>query len=160
MFWSQSLPQLNQVKAKFLYLSFAVEMSMRMKRPTGWVQRIRHLQETGWPFNDRLFLDTCQQYQFLHSKKIKAYHPWFESAIEFSSDGNFIAIGENNGSVLLWPIIKIFVNNNTQKKSNPMAMKTQHTTGCYIPSLAISQDNRRVLSGGADCKVIIHDSER
>ena len=67
--------------------------------------------------------------------------------IEFTADGTLLASGGADKIVRLWPISKAV--------ENVIEMKTKHKSSIYC--LAISSDNRRIISGETDGKVIIHD---
>ena len=68
-------------------------------------------------------------------------------AVDFSADGTLLASGGVDKIVRLWPISKSI--------ENVIQMKTKHKSTIYC--LAISSDNRRIISGETDGKVIIHD---
>ena len=73
--------------------------------------------------------------------------------VEFSNDGSWFVSGCYDGRVLLWPTTKALDN---QWTPNPIEMKEKHDMNS-VTCLAMSSDNSRILSGGLDDKILIHD---
>ena len=74
--------------------------------------------------------------------------------LEFSNDGSWFISGGIDGRVLLWPTKKAL---DTRWTPDPTVMDDKHkmySTAC----LAISPDNGKIVSGGLDKKMIIHDT--
>ena len=74
--------------------------------------------------------------------------------VEFSDDGSLFVSGGRDGRVLLWPTSKAV---DEKWKPKPTEMETKQED--YIWCLSISPDNRRIFSGGFDCKLLIHNAE-
>ena len=88
-------------------------------------------------------LDSLQKFQC----RDLTGHSGSVHAIDFSDDGTLLASGGVDKIVRLWPISKAV--------ENVIETKTKHKSSIYC--LAISSDNRRIISGETDGKVIIHD---
>ena len=69
------------------------------------------------------------------------------NSVGFSDDGALLASGGSDNIVRLWPI--------SQNPCASIQMETRHNSPVY--SLAFAPDNRRLLSGGSDGKIFIHD---
>ena len=133
-------------------------MSAKMKKATGWVQRMKQMQETGIPFHKNLFVDTSHKYQSLNSWEWNSqHHLKYISAVEFSNDGSLLATGAASNRVAVWPIGEVLGG----KTPNPILMLDNALYyGGFVSSLALSQDNRRIFSSATDSRIIIHDLER
>jgi len=129
-----------------------------MKETTGWVQRMKQMQETGIAFNNKIFADTCHKYQSLdcwdfHSQQLLKYI----STVQFSFDGSFLVTGSASTRVLVWPIGQVLGG----KRPEPIAMLDNELYyGGWVSSVAISQDYRRIFSSSTVGNIVIHDLER
>jgi len=145
----------------------------RIKKATGWVQRLKQLQDFARPLNDNLFVDTCRSSSTshhhqtpsssqLHYRELVAgapnnndpYSGGFH-VVEFASDGSFMVTGNSFDSICLWPIDQIL---SGEKKTNPIRLQGRNPKKVFY--LAISRDNRRILSSDLHGAIVIHDSER
>ena len=64
----------------------------------------------------------------------------------------FIILGGDDRRVLLWNIEKSIAN-----KEAPIAMEKQHNSNIFC--LALNNDNKKIISGGNDCLVVVHNVE-
>ena len=132
-------------------------MSARMKKATGWVERMKQMQETGIPFQKNLFLDTCHKYQSLHCWEFHSKHLLQNiSAVKFSNDGSLLATGAVSNRVVVWPIGEVLGG----KTPKPILMLDNELYyGGLVSSLDFSQDKRRIFSTSRT-SIVIHDLER
>ena len=113
-------------------------MSAKMKKATGWVQRMKQMQETGIPFHKNLFVDTCLKYQSLNSWEFHSQHLLkYISAVEFSNDGSLLATGAASNRVAVWPIGEVLGG----KTPKPILMLDNELYyGGYVSTVAFSQE--------------------
>ena len=97
---------------------------------------------------------SSQPLRFIELKKIG---PEPILCLSFSPDGSFLASGGADNCVRLWRTRAIL--GGSGDSAVPIKMDTEHMKG-RIFCVAVSPDNRRILSGGfSDFTVLIHDSE-
>jgi WD40 repeat protein len=68
---------------------------------------------------------------------------WQSESWAFSSDGKFIAVGNENGQILLWSIF------------SPRPLVTLSGHGAAVSSVHFSPDGQRLVSGGDDTTIIV-----
>ena len=127
-----------------------------MKKATGWVQRMKQMQETGVPFNKNLFTDTCHKYQSLNCWDLNYHSMFFPRVVEFSKDGGLFVCGEDGNHIVVWQIGELF---SGKKEPKPIKMLGGFSSGILI-SLTLSQENHRIFSSTSNGFIIIRDFER
>ena len=101
--------------------------------------------------SENLFANTCQYSKSLHCKDLDEVGFGYLSALEFSNNGEFF-ISAGDEQLLHWPMDKTLRNN---KLSKPIQLDFSDEDDFLC--LAISSDNRRVLSGSDSGIVFIYD---
>jgi DDB1- and CUL4-associated factor 5 len=89
----------------------------------------------------------------LYSKDLKGHFNCV-NALEFSNlDCCHFVSGGDDKRVLLWNINKDVLANNT--KPSPHIMRGQHHSNIF--TLAWDNENNKIISGGNDSQIIVHD---
>jgi len=114
------------------------------------------LESTSIPHSISSFKENCiaavgrDQSQFFQCRDLVG-HIGSINSMEFSHDGSFIVSGSGDTTVRLW-----LVNTGEHPVAIHYQMKTKHESS--VNCVAISFNNSRIFSGGADSQVVIHDA--
>ena len=95
-----------------------------------------------------------QQSQLFQSRDLLG-HTQFINTMEFSGDGRFLVSDGTDKSVRLWSLSQGTEGDDSPPKVHQMITKHDNFVFC----VAISSNNSRIFSGGADSKVLIHDAK-
>ena len=129
--------------------------NLKNKKPSvAWVQRFQQLQEASRPFSQNLFADSCLKSRSLHCKQMMA-DKYVHSAT-FSDDGSYFLSNDGKGHVLLWSIGQLL---GCERKPNPTIMLNEVEEYTWTSCLAISSDNKKILSNDSYSSVFIHDTQ-
>ena len=114
------------------------------------------------PLNDQRFANSRFKTGPLHSKESNISHSTGIHCMELSHDETFFVTGgyyENKENVLKLSMRDVF-GIQTELKPN-VIHNVQYSTGTnFVLCLAISPDDRRIISGSFSGKVLVHDIQR
>ncbi|XP_063539342.1 DDB1- and CUL4-associated factor 5 [Cydia strobilella] len=96
-----------------------------------------------------LFENRLSAAKNLYRKDLKC-HFGCVNAIEFSSNGEILVSGGDDRRVMLWQFGQAIVD-----RGQPEAMKSTHQSNIFC--LGITDDSKKIYSGGNDDMVIVHD---
>ncbi|XP_063387051.1 DDB1- and CUL4-associated factor 5 [Cydia fagiglandana] len=98
-----------------------------------------------------LFENRLSAAKNLYRKDLKC-HFGCVNAIEFSCNGEILVSGGDDRRVMLWQFGQAIVD-----RGQPEAMKSTHQSNIFC--LGITDDSKKIYSGGNDDMVIVHDVE-
>ena len=121
-----------------------------------YIKSMEHqLHSSGQSFKDNQFLDTCLTKKSLHCRDLFFNNRDCFSPLKFSEDGTYL-VSSREKFVLLWPINKVL---GCERKPKPTVMQAKHSgRENYVNCLAISANNKRLISCGGYGDIFIHDT--
>ncbi|CAF0772507.1 unnamed protein product [Rotaria sordida] len=82
-------------------------------------------------------------------------HSGCVNALDFSSDGIFLASGGDDKRVVIWNMTETLFN---ESNHLPTSLKATHLSNIF--SIKFDNQNRRIISAGNDEQILIHDIEK
>ncbi|CAF4883482.1 unnamed protein product [Rotaria sp. Silwood1] len=82
-------------------------------------------------------------------------HSGCVNALDFSSDGIFLASGGDDKRVVIWNMAETLFN---ESNRSPTLLKATHLSNIF--SIKFDNQNRRIISAGNDEQILVHDIEK
>ncbi|UJR34147.1 hypothetical protein I4U23_021554 [Adineta vaga] len=132
-------------------------MTDRYKSSLNIIHYLRHesLKCNHWYYNRSKYL----QNRFDLSSQLYCQdgkgHSGCVNALDFSSDGLFLATGGDDKRVLIWNMSEVLFN---ETNRCPIALNATHLSNIF--SIKFDNQNRRIISAGNDEQILVHDIEK
>ncbi|CAF1285891.1 unnamed protein product [Adineta steineri] len=113
------------------------------------------LRYNHWNYNRSKYLQNrFDSYSKLYCQDGKG-HSGCVNALDFSSDGLFLASGGDDKRVLIWNMGETLFN---QTNYSPIVLNATHLSNIF--SIKFDNQNKRIISAGNDEQILVHDIEK
>ncbi|CAF1210063.1 unnamed protein product [Adineta ricciae] len=132
-------------------------MTYRHKRSMNVVHHLRNesLKCNHWQYNRSKYLqDRFDISSQLYCQNGKG-HSGCVNALDFSSDGLFLATGGDDKRVLIWNMSETVFN---ETNRIPIVLSATHLSNIF--SIKFDNQNKRIISAGNDEQILVHDIEK